>query len=350
MLLYIHIPFCDSKCFYCAFNSYTSMHSLKKDYMIALKKQLKYELEKQNKKIETIFIGGGTPSTIDTNEYKSLFEIIKPYMLDDNIEITIEANPNSATKQWLSGIYDIGINRVSFGVQSFDDDKLQFLGRDHDKLQAKEAVQNANTIGFENINIDIIYDTVRDTKELLDNDLKIICTLPVNHISAYSLTLEEHTKFYNKNNVRFENEKLARYFFDRLKDMGYDQYEISNFAKNNNARSKHNLGYWQYKEYLGVGCGAVGCIDNTRYYGTKDLIQYIKTPLKYEEIEKLSKDDIQIEKMLLGFRSVVGVDIDNLDKTKVEELTKANKVTLKNNSIYADDFMLADELVLFLDN
>jgi len=318
--------------------------------MKSLKLQLQYELKKQNKIVETIFIGGGTPSCVDALEYKEVIEIIKPYMAK-NIEITIEANPNSATFEWLNKIYEIGINRVSFGVQSFDDEKLNFLGRNHNKKQAIEAINNASKIGFKNINMDIIYDTSLDTKELLDNDLSIIKSLPINHISAYSLTLEEGTKFYNKSSVKIENENLANYLFKRLGEFGFSQYEISNFALNNDARSKHNLGYWEYKEYLGIGCGAVGCINNKRFYGIKDVQQYINTPLEYEEIEPLSSDDIVLEKILLGFRSEVGVPINILSKkqkVKLQQLIDDNKVILKDDKIYNNDYMLADELALYL--
>jgi len=351
MLLYIHIPFCDSKCFYCAFNSYTGLHSLKEEYIVALKKQLKYELELQNKKVETIFIGGGTPSTIEAKEYKGILEIIKPY-LEKNAEITIEANPNSAIEDWLKEIYEIGINRISFGVQSFDDEKLNFLGRNHNKIQAIEAINNAKKVGFVNINCDIIYDTTLDTKELLDSDLSIIKTLPINHISAYSLTIEEGTKFFNKSNVQVENEDLAYYLFDQLSQLGFKQYEISNFALNDDARSKHNIGYWQYKEYLGIGSGAVGCINNQRLYTQKDVLQYIHDPLQYDDIEELSENDVLTEKVLLGFRSVVGVEMDLFNEeqlSKVNELLNTDKVIKKENKIYSNEYMLADELSLYLD-
>ena len=351
MLLYIHIPFCDSKCFYCAFNSYTSLHSLRDDYMEALLIQLKDGLIKNNKKIETIFIGGGTPSTIKASKYKEVMDLVKPYLIK-NCEITIEANPNSASKEWLKEIFEIGINRVSFGVQSFDDVKLKFLGRNHNHTQAIEAINNAKEVGFENINCDIIYDTQLDTKELLENDLSFIKNLPINHISAYSLTIEEGTKFFNKSSVQVENEELARFLFDEFSNLGFSQYEISNFALNENARSKHNLGYWQYKEYLGVGSGAVGCIDNKRLYSQKDVQKYIQNPLEYEDVEELSPNDVLIEKVLLGFRSIVGVDkneLNNNSNEKVKILVESNKIKQKENMIYSHDFMLADELSLYLE-
>ena len=350
MLLYIHIPFCDSKCHYCAFNSYTHLHTLKNDYMIALKKQLKIQLKSYDKKVETIFIGGGTPSTIEAFEFKEILEIIQPFMMKD-IEITIEANPNSATKQWLQEIYNIGINRVSFGVQSFNNEKLDFLGRNHNKTQAIEAINTASKVGFKDINLDIIYDTVLDTKQLLDNDLEVIKTLPINHISAYSLTLEEGTKFFNKSNVKIENEELARYLFEQFTSLGFEQYEISNFAKNTKARSQHNLGYWKYKEYAGFGSGAVGCIENQRHYGQKDVIKYIENPLEFEDTEILSEEDIIVEKLLLGFRSDVGVSIDILpidQQNKLQDLIDAKKIIIRDERIYPTDFMLADELALYL--
>ena len=174
MLLYIHIPFCDSKCFYCAFNSYTDKFSLKNDYMKALKIQLKNNIEKyvknRNKKIETVFIGGGTPSTIKAFEYKEIFEIINPY-LEEKVEITTEANPNSASFEWLETMKSLGVSRVSFGVQSFQNEKLKFLGRSHNSNSAINAIQNANKIGFKGINCDFIYGVLGDTIESIKKDL-----------------------------------------------------------------------------------------------------------------------------------------------------------------------------------
>jgi oxygen-independent coproporphyrinogen-3 oxidase len=319
--------------------------------MEALYNELKTKLAEHNNQVETIFIGGGTPSTIKPHKYKEIMNIVKPYLVE-NCEITIEANPNSATKKWLKEIHDVGINRVSFGVQSFDDKKLKFLGRNHNHNQAIEAINNAKEVGFININCDIIYDTEVDNKELLEYDIRIIKNLPVNHISAYSLIIEEGTRFFEKKNIQVENEELARFLFEEFGKMGFDQYEISNFAIGKNAQSKHNLGYWQYKEYLGVGSGAVGCINNQRLYTQKDVHKYIENPLEYIEIEKLSQEDILVEKVLLGFRSIVGVDINMFEKSvqkKVNILVDENKVNKKDNRIYAKDFMLADELSLFLD-
>jgi len=182
--------------------------------------------------------------------------------------------------------------------------------------------------------------------------LSFIKKLSINHISAYSLTIEEGTKFFNKSNVQVENEELARFLFKEFSNLGFNQYEISNFALCEDARSKHNLGYWQYKEYLGVGSGAVGCINNKRYYSQKDVMEYIKNPLEYDDIEELSENDVLIEKVLLGFRSIVGVNRSELDlntNKKLDILIEENKIEKRENMVYSKDFMLADELSLFLE-
>lgn len=319
--------------------------------MKALEKHLEYELRNNNIDIfKSVFIGGGTPSCIESKLYKPLFKILENH-IDENSEITIEANPNSANQQWQQDMFNLGVNRISFGVQSFDDEKLKFLNRSHSKTQAIEAINNARKVGFQRINCDIIYDTVLDTKDLIDNDLNIIKTLPVDHISAYSLTLEEGTKFYQKSDVRIENEDMAYHIFDSLKEFGFTQYEISNFAKSDASRSKHNFGYWDYEPYLGIGAGAVGAYKQKRFYCKKDIESYIKNPFEFEEIEELSQEDILIEKTLLGLRSAVGCSLDSYDenqKRQIKTLVDENKVTLDGKKFYSNNFMLADELALFI--
>jgi len=256
-LLYIHIPFCDSKCSYCAFNSYVDKFHLKEQYMRALKSQLQYELQRfkaVHNSIETLFIGGGTPSTIDPKLYEPIFSLLKPY-LQNNIEITTEANPNSATREWLKGMKALGVNRISFGVQSFNEKKLKLLNRAHTPTMAIDAIKNADEIGFKNISLDLIYATLGDTKELLDNDLKTAFSLPINHLSAYALTIEEGTAFESKPQMSSEELSLTSWVFSSIEAHGFRQYEISNFGEYN---SQHNLGYWHYKDYIGVGAGAVG--------------------------------------------------------------------------------------------
>jgi len=317
--------------------------------MEALYTQLKFELERFNvtdKEIESIFIGGGTPSTIEPNLYKKIFNLLEPYLISD-IEITTEANPNSATKDWLRGMYRLGVNRISFGVQSFDKEKLKLLNRAHTDVQAKEAVINAKELGFKNISLDLIYASLGDTKDLLKNDLETALSLPINHLSAYALTIEEGTPFESKPHMSKETISLTSWLFDEINSFGFKQYEISNFGS---YRSVHNLGYWEYKDYIGVGSGAVGKLDLQRYYPTTVLEDYIKNPLEIKT-ELLSLEDKKMEKILLGLRSCVGVEKKILNKSelrKVELLVEEKKLIYKNDTFYNPDYLLADEIALFI--
>ncbi len=346
MLLYLHIPFCDSKCHYCAFNSYVDKFDLKAEYMKSILLQLKSELERFEatpKSIETLFIGGGTPSTISPELYQPFFEFIKPYLQKD-AEITTEANPNSATFIWLKGMKELGVNRVSFGVQSFNDNKLKILGRNHTSNMAIEAITNAHKVGFKNISLDLIYGTAVDNKKLLENDLNIANSLPINHISAYSLTLEEGTTFFNKPEVQNDDENLAYWF---AKKIPLPQYEISNFGT---YQSKHNLGYWQYKEYMGIGSGAVGFSKNQRFYTQNSIEEYIKNPLDIK-IETLNKEAIISEKILLGLRSMVGFSKALLTEHQHKNamvLVDENRLTLKDGYFFNSNYFLSDEIALYI--
>ncbi len=313
--------------------------------------QLQEELKKTNSALKSIFIGGGTPSSIEAKLYDSLFISLQNF-IDKDTEITIEANPNSTTKEWLEHLKNLGVTRVSFGVQSFDDKKLKFLGRNHNKQMALESIYLASKVGFTNINLDIIYDTAVDTKELIENDLETIKTLPINHISAYSLTIEEGTKFFKRPETRIEDIDMASFIFASLAEFGFTQYEISNFSKNEKSRSKHNFGYWEKEDYLGVGAGAVGCIKNERYYPKKDVQAYINEPLIYDEIEILDIEDIKFERIFLGLRSLAGVPLalfDEEQKKKITLLVSERKVTIQNEFLFNNDFLLSDEIALFLE-
>lgn len=320
--------------------------------MKALHIQLQFELTKVDySSIKSVFVGGGTPSSVEFIHYEPILNTLKKYLKKD-AEITFEANPNSASYEWLKGIKTLGANRVSFGVQSFDNEKLKFLGRNHNKEQAINAINNAKNLGFDHINMDLIYDTSLDTKELLSNDLKIIQTLPIDHISAYSLTIEEGTKFFKRPQVKVDNLELANYIFQNLQEYQFEQYEISNFAKNIDAQSKHNFGYWEKEDYLGVGAGAVGTYKNKRYYPISDVQKYINTPCEYEQIEDISYEDNLFEKIFLGLRSSVGVDYDLFNKTQqenIDTLIKEKKLIKKSEKIYNPNFLLTDEIVLFID-
>jgi len=274
--------------------------------MLALHKQLRYELERFEVKegeIETIFIGGGTPSTVDPLLYQPIFELLKPF-IKEHAEITTEANPNSASKAWLQGMYDLGVNRVSFGVQSFNAEKLKALNRAHSPQEAITAVNNAHEIGFKNLSLDLIYNYQGDTEALLKSDIAQAFELPINHISAYELTIEGGTKFASTPKVRQEDDELAFFVAKEITKQGFEHYEISNFGT---YQSEHNRGYWKLKDYMGVGAGAVGFQKDTRYYPTTDIELFIKEPLKIQE-EPLTKEELLTEKLFLGLRSNIGVE------------------------------------------
>lgn len=317
--------------------------------MEALCKQLEFELKRFSvtpKAIESLFIGGGTPSTISPDFYKKIFEMLTPY-LGDNIEMTSEANPNSASKEWLEGMFALGVNRISFGVQSFNKEKLKILNRAHNASEAKEAILNAKKAGFENISLDLIYATLGDTKELLEHDLCTAFSLPINHISAYALTIEEKTPFESKPYMSKESLKLTSWLFKKIDEAGFKQYEISNFGS---YQSKHNLGYWEYKDYIGVGSGAVGKLGLKRFYPSTSLEEYIKNPLQIKT-EELTLEDKKIEQIFLGLRSCVGVSKNILNAQELQKaylLVDEQKLIFQNDTFYNNDYLLADEIALFI--
>jgi oxygen-independent coproporphyrinogen-3 oxidase len=317
--------------------------------MEALKKQLSYELKHfdvQTQSIETIFIGGGTPSTVSPELYQPLFKLLEPFIKKD-AEITTEANPNSATKTWLIGMFNLGVNRVSFGVQSFDQEKLKALNRAHSPKQAKEAILTAKEIGFKNLSLDLIYNYQGDTKELLKRDIEQAFELPINHLSAYELTIEGGTKFASTPSVRQEDDELAFFVTNEIKKRGFEVYEISNFGS---YQSEHNKGYWKLKDYMGVGAGAVGFLDKTRYYPTTDIDLYIKEPLNIHE-EHLTNDELLTERLFLGLRSCIGVKEEILDEAmrRRADFLVAKEKLHKRNEVYLNgNYFISDELVLYI--
>ncbi len=349
LLVYIHIPYCDSKCHYCSFNSYTDRFDTRKAYMHSLYQQLAFELERFHAKkesIETLFIGGGTPSTVAPELYAPIFELLSPYLQKD-AEITTEANPNSATRTWLAGMQSLGVNRISFGVQSFNAEKLKALNRAHNPQQAIDAIRYANALGIPHLSLDLIYNYQNDTKELLLHDIEQAFSLPIDHISAYELTIEDGTKFSKTPEARQEDEALAFYVTEEIKKRGFEQYEISNFGR---YQSKHNKGYWDLKNYIGAGAGAVGFLKNRRFYPTTDLNTYIANPLHITE-ENLTEDDLLTEKLFLGLRSNIGIEKSLLNASmhaKAKILCEEGKLVQNPTHYYNTDYFLSDELALYI--
>lgn len=347
--LYIHIPFCKSICPYCAFGSAVSYDDERiYEYFQCLKREFAWILEhfelKKNS-LKSLFIGGGTPSIVKTKHYAQIFEILEPF-LRKNAEISIEANPNSADFAWLKEMRKLGVNRISFGAQSFDEKKLNFLGRIHTPQDTINAVFNAKKAGFENINVDLIYGSKFDTKKLLNSEISALKTLNLTHISAYNLTLEKHTPFFkNKTNAK-ESAILAKFFINEIKNLGFLQYEISNFGK----ICKHNLRYWALENYLSLGAFGVGFTANKRFYAPKNIKIYMQNPVK-KDVEILSEETMKFEKIFLGLRCKIGVKSEILSPNELRNanlLTKKGKLVLENGIFYNTNYLLSDEIALFL--
>ncbi|MBE2984791.1 coproporphyrinogen III oxidase family protein [Campylobacter sp. RM9344] len=346
MLLYIHIPFCESKCPYCAFGSVVGKDNLAKSYFDALLKDLKFQIQKfKIRNFKSVFIGGGTPSAVNAKFYEPLFEQILSFCQKD-CEITSEANPNSADTNWLTQMRNLGVNRISFGAQSFFEDKLKFLGRTHDAKQIYQAVKNAKISGFKNINIDLIYGTKFDTKKRLSKEVENIKNLEISHVSAYSLTLEPNTPFFHKNEYKKDSPILAKFIMNEIENIGLKQYEISNFGE----ICKHNLGYWQGKDYAAIGAYAVGFCDDFRFTACANLEKFIADPTQ-KTYEILSKNDMKFERIFLGARSIVGIEASWLNKheqERAEILRKSRKLAFKDGKYFVKNFLLADEIALFI--
>ncbi len=345
MILYIHIPFCDSKCGYCTFFSYTDKSHLKQAYIDALILDLDSTLQTHlhtAKTLESIYIGGGTPNTLDSSVYIRIFETIFRHSALPQ-EITIEANPNLLTRQWCDALVDLGANRISIGVQSFRDDKLAFLERNHTYKDIALALQCAKN--FQHISIDLIYDTPLDSIQSLKQEIAQAAALPINHISAYSLTLEKGSSLYKQYHNKLDSSHYGDIIKQELASYGFNQYEVSNYERGH--KSLHNLAYWQAKQYLGCGAAAVGRIGDIRYYGANNIERYITNPLQKTQ-ESLTKENLEFEKLFLGLRSEVGVTLQNLDSSKVQILLEEKKCSIQNGMLKALDFFLADEIALWL--
>lgn len=351
MHLYIHIPFCENKCFYCAFTSLRTDESVKKAYFKALLVDIRAHFEAlyaKPKSIKTLFIGGGTPSVVDSRLYEPLFEFLTPH-LSEFTECTSEANPHSSNKEWLKKMREFGINRISFGAQSFDEKKLAFLGRIHSAKDIFQSIENASIAGFDNINVDMIYDTKLDTRKMLDFELTNLANLrdfKLTHISAYHLTIEEKTAFARRTHLKKNAPNLMRHFVQGIEKLGFPQYEISNFGR----ICKHNLSYWQGKPYLGCGFGAVSFYDKARFYTHKSLKNYLKEP-NFRQKEALCDENLLLEHLFLGLRSIVGVDeakLNSAQRQKAQLLVQNKKLIYKNKRFFNPNFMISDEIALFL--
>ncbi|MDR6517260.1 radical SAM family heme chaperone HemW [Chryseobacterium camelliae] len=325
-MIYIHIPFCKQKCSYCNFHFSTSLHG-KDEMLAAMKKEIflrKGELQDRN--LKSLYFGGGTPSILSPDEIKSLIdEVLKYYSFEQDIEVTLEANPDDLDKNFLRGLSGSPVNRLSIGTQSFFEADLKLMNRAHTAHEAEDSIKRAQDFGFENLSIDLIYGSPTSGLEIWKENLHKTIALEVPHISSYALTVEPKTALENwikkgkVSNPREEEQNSEFYYLSSfLKDHGFDHYEISNFAKPG-FYSRHNSAYWKYNEYLGIGPSAHSYNGRDKrswnIAHNQQYIQKLSSGILAKEEEILSGKDQFNEMIMIGLRTVWGVDLDQL-KTK----------------------------------
>ena len=323
--VYIHIPFCLRKCRYCSFVSGLDIKN-KDIYIDALLKEISGKY--RNERLKTIYIGGGTPSLL---EAKDLKKIIECFNFNDNTEITIETNPETVILEKMKNLKSMGINRVSLGIQTFNDNILTLIGRNHNKNKSIKAVEIINKAGFNNINIDLIYGLPSQTIDIFKDDLKQAKNLDINHISAYGLKIEESSYFYKNRPQDIPNDEIQVIMYNFLCDYldEYEHYEISNFAKNG-FKSEHNYAYWLNKEYYGFGLNSSGYENNIRYKNTSKFSEYVINPLKKEEEIKITEQISMENEIILGLRLCNGIDIKKINqKYKIDFIKKFEKIINK---------------------
>ena len=317
--VYVHIPFCKQKCYYCDFISYCNKDNLIEDYVKAVKKEIR--MQNIQSQITTVYIGGGTPSYIDSKYIVEIIDEIKKKNLSKRPEITIEVNPGTVTKEKLKDYKKCGINRLSIGLQSAKDEILKEIGRIHNFEQFLETYQMARKVGFKNINVDLILGIPNQRIKDLKDSLEKIIELQPEHISVYSLIVEDGTPIANKiekGELELPDEDTERnmywYVKNTLELNGYIYYEISNFAKKGR-ESKHNKNCWNQNQYFGFGVAAHSYRDITRYSNTEKIEEYIKNVMterldRNRIIHEIQKEyDAEKEYMLLGLRKIAGVNI-----------------------------------------
>lgn len=340
--IYIHIPFCSSICSYCDFCKFFYESNWVTKYLDSLNEEIKNRYNDEI--IETLYIGGGTPSCLDNKSLKKLMDICKIFNLNEKYEFTFECNINDLTEEKLHILKSSGVNRLSIGIESFDKKKLKFMERTCNYDDVLEKINLCRNFDFNNINVDLMYAIPGENMRILKQDLKKMLSLDVEHISTYSLIIEEHTKIHNKKVEPIREEldtKMYKYIVKTLKANGYDHYEVSNFCKPNKY-SRHNMNCWKNKEYFGFGCGASGYIGNVRYTNTLSITSYLKNKIKYKE-ELLSLKDVMDNEIMLGLRLTSGINLQEFfDKYEVnlqevyniKPLLKNKQLIYKNGNIF----------------
>ena len=317
--LYIHFPFCHSKCAYCNFYSITSINLIPQ-FIAALIKEIKL-YQRRFDAFDTIYIGGGTPSVFTCGQLAEIIAALNKFFeIDSKAEITLEVNPGDVSLEYLKSLRSLGVNRLNIGAQSFDNKMLRFLGRRHNANESRQAIKDARTAGFTNLGIDLIYGVYGQSINLWKKTLAEAISFRPEHLSCYQLTLEASTPLYKKyreNNIKEPSENQQRkYFFttaEKLEKAGYIHYEVSNFARKNNLKSRHNMKYWRHAPYLGLGPAAHSFLENKRWWNVASVKNYLeklaqgKMPVESEEF--LTPDQLKLETLFLGLRTSEGIDL-----------------------------------------
>ncbi|WP_081168205.1 radical SAM family heme chaperone HemW [Lactococcus garvieae] len=315
---YIHIPFCSHICYYCDFAKVLMTGQPVEAYIDELLKEYdSYQISS----LKTLYIGGGTPSVLPADQLEKLLtHLTKNLDLDKLEEFTVEANPSDLTDEVIAVLANSPVSRISLGVQSFDDKLLKRIGRTHTEAQVYTSIERLRKAGFENITIDLIYGLPNQTMEMVESDVKKLLDLNLPHVALYSLILEDHTVFMNRQRrgrLRLpsddRNADMYEYIIDTLTSHGYIHYEVSNFGKKG-YESKHNLTYWDNAEYYGIGAGASGYLDGIRYKNHGPVHHYLREKNKRINEEVLTRKEMIEEEMFLGLRKKSGVSIERFQK------------------------------------
>ena len=330
MGLYVHIPFCKQKCMYCDFPAYQNLQDYYETYIYALVQEIDLWIsehpESKERPIDTIYFGGGTPTELSIQQIKMILDKIKStFTITDDCHMTIESNPGEVDLRYLTKLVQLGFNRISFGVQTFDDKALTMLHRSHNGEKAKEAVYDAKEAGFADINIDLIYGLPRQSLDDIKRNLTIVEELPINHISTYGLQVEVGTYLYHlvqKNLISIPSESIDEAMYDTmmegLKELGFERYEISNFSKDN-SYSRHNLKYWHYVDYLGFGAGAHSFYNGVRRSNNRNVMPYIQSVDRYVmptiDTETITLERAQEDFCFLALRTKWGLDEQKFEDT-----------------------------------
>jgi oxygen-independent coproporphyrinogen III oxidase len=319
--LYIHIPFCLSKCGYCSFYSISSVHLIP-EFIKAIISEMAF-YKNTFPSFDTIYIGGGTPSLLSVQQINDILNAANNnFDIDRQAEITIEVNPGDVSLEYFQSLRKLGINRLNIGIQSFDNQLLNFLGRRHNAWDATSAMDAARRVGFDNIGIDLIYGVYGQDIFSWKQTLQKALTFSPEHLSCYQLSLDNKTSLYQcyqHEHFQLPTEDQALEFFlitsETLTNAGYIHYEVSNFARADSLQSRHNMKYWQHTPYLGLGPAAHSFLDNQRWWNKSAVNTYLKniaggsTPVEKSEI--LSAEQMQLETLFLGMRTKDGIDLEH---------------------------------------